>query len=89
MVVIFLNNDIIPITVKFKLICITFNVNEDWLRSGAGEMFNSASPYEKEFIEIIRGLMPETQQSLLQIAKQLLETQEKFRNKPGTGARPG
>jgi transcriptional regulator with XRE-family HTH domain len=62
---------------NIKLICMVFNVNEQWLRTGSGEMF-SDSPYEKEFFEIYQGLMPETQQSLLQLAKQLLETQKKL-----------
>jgi transcriptional regulator with XRE-family HTH domain len=60
---------------NIKLICATFNVNEHWLTTGNGEMFNSNSPYEKEFSEIISELMPETQQALLQIAKQLLAAQ--------------
>jgi hypothetical protein len=38
-------------------------------------MFNANSPYEREFSEIISELMPETQQALLQIAKQLLAAQ--------------
>lgn len=60
-----------------KLICSTFNVNENWLRTGEGEMFNS-SPYEQEFVEIFSTLQPETQQCLLNIAKELLENQRKL-----------
>jgi transcriptional regulator with XRE-family HTH domain len=62
---------------NIKLIGMVFNVNEDWLRTGQGEMFVS-SPYEKEFFEIYRGLMPETQAALVTLAKQLLETQKKL-----------
>ena len=59
-----------------KLICMTFNVNESWLRTGKGEMFAS-SPYEKEFFEIYENLLPETQEALLRLAKDLLAIQKK------------
>ncbi|MDR1352449.1 MAG: helix-turn-helix transcriptional regulator [Treponema sp.] len=62
-----------------KLIRMTFNVNDDWLRTGKGEMF-AASPYEKEFFEIYRGLMPETQRALLHLAQDLLESQKNLLN---------
>ncbi|MDR1301255.1 MAG: helix-turn-helix domain-containing protein [Treponema sp.] len=61
---------------NIKFICMTFNVSEHWLRTGEGEMFTS-SPYNREFFEIYRSLMPETQQALLNLAKQLLEIQKK------------
>ena len=67
---------------NIKLICMIFNVNEQWLRTGAGEMFNPAnSPYETEFFEIYKGLLPETQRALLQFAGTLLETQKKLTGK--------
>jgi transcriptional regulator with XRE-family HTH domain len=59
---------------NIKLIRMIFNVNDTWLRTGIGEMF-IASPYEKEFFEIYRNLMPETQQALLRLAQDLLESQ--------------
>lgn len=62
-----------------KVICSVFGVNEHWLRTGDGEMFFS-SPYEKEFTEIFGHLAPETQQYLLLMAKELLNTQEKLLN---------
>jgi transcriptional regulator with XRE-family HTH domain len=71
---------------NIKLICMIFNVNETWLRTGEGEMFNAASsPYEREFFEIYDGLMPETQQALLQFAKRLLQIQKKQSGKTQTG----
>ncbi|MDR2633860.1 MAG: helix-turn-helix domain-containing protein [Treponema sp.] len=62
---------------NIKLICMTFNVNEQWLRTGFGDMFN-ASPYESEFFAIFQDLMPETQQALVSLARDLLETQKKL-----------
>ena len=62
-----------------KSICREFNVNEDWLRTGNGDMFFS-SPYEKEFTEVFSNLAPATQQYLLLMAKELLNTQEKLLN---------
>jgi len=62
---------------NIRLICMIFNVSEDWLRAGNGEML-AASPYEKEFFEIYGSLLPETQKTLLRLAKDLLATQEKL-----------
>jgi transcriptional regulator with XRE-family HTH domain len=69
---------------NIKLICMVFNVNEIWLKSGRGEMFGpgECDPLEKEFFEIYRRLLPKTRKSLLEFARSLLETQEKL---AGTG----
>ena len=67
-----------PLTEKnIRLICMTFNVDENWLRRGKGEMF-TASPYEKEFFDIYENLFPETQESLLRLARDMLMTQKKY-----------
>lgn len=57
-----------------KVLCATFNVNENWLRTGEGEMF-LASPLERELIEIYRNLLPETREYLLLMGQELLKTQ--------------
>lgn len=62
---------------NIKLICATFNVSEQWLRNGKGEMFN-ASPYAKELGDILETLTPETQRYLLTMARELLSLQEKL-----------
>lgn len=62
-----------------KVICSTFNANENWILTGEGEMF-LYSPYIKEFTEIFSHLVPETQQFLFLMAKELLSTQRKLLN---------
>ena len=65
-----------PLTEKnIRLICMTFNVNEKWLRTGKGEMF-AASPYEQDFFKLYNNLLPETQEALLRLAKDLLKIQK-------------
>lgn len=71
-----------PLAEKYiKVICSSFNVNENWFYTGKGDMFLS-SPYEKEFTEIFSHLAPETQQYLLLMARELLNTQQKLLNPP-------
>lgn len=70
--------NIVPVKEHFiKLICSEFNVNENWLKTGYGEMFNN-SPYQKELSELLDSLTPDTQQCLLVMAKELLDTQNKL-----------
>ena len=51
---------------NIRLICTVFNVREEWLRNGDGDIFND-SPYIKELCDIINSLTPENQLSLLDI----------------------
>ncbi|MDR0571667.1 MAG: helix-turn-helix domain-containing protein [Rickettsiales bacterium] len=60
-----------------KLICATFNVNEQWLRTGKGDMLKE-SPYLKELGDILMCLTPDTQEYLLLMARELLNIQEKL-----------
>jgi len=61
---------------NIKLICATFAVNEDWLRTGKGEMFGAASPYEKELLDVFGKLTDDTQEFILDMARNLLKRQE-------------
>jgi len=62
---------------NIKLICATFAIDENWLRTGKGEMFGSISPYEKELLTIFTKLTPDTQEFILEMAQNLLKRQEK------------
>ncbi|MDR3342625.1 MAG: helix-turn-helix domain-containing protein [Treponema sp.] len=62
---------------NIKMICTTFNVHEKWLRTGSGDMFGSPSPYEKELVDILGQLTDDTQEFLLDMARNLLKRQEK------------
>nr|WP_296459357.1 helix-turn-helix transcriptional regulator [uncultured Acetatifactor sp.] len=67
-----------PLADKYvKVICSSFHVDENWFLTGEGSMFLS-SPYEKEFTDIFSHLAPETQQYLLLMARELLNTQQKL-----------
>ena len=71
-----IEKDKVALTEKnIKLICITFAIDEHWLRTGTGEMFGPASPYEKELLEIFSQLTPDTQEFILEMARKLLEKQ--------------
>jgi transcriptional regulator with XRE-family HTH domain len=65
---------------NIKLICATFAIDEDWLRTGNGEMFGSMSPYEKELLAVFGKLTPNTQEFVLEMAQNLLRRQEKSLN---------
>lgn len=61
---------------NIKLICAAFAVNEDWLRTGKGEMFGAVSPYEKELLDIFSKLTASTQEFILEMARNLLKRQK-------------
>jgi len=61
---------------NIKLICATFAVAEGWLRTGKGEMFGPASPYEKELLSVFGKLTPDTQEFILEMAQNLLNRQK-------------
>ena len=67
---------------NIKLVCVTFNINEQWLRTGRGEMF-CASPYEKKLRDVCMSLTTENQESLLLIAQELLKIQSRIFDTPG------
>jgi transcriptional regulator with XRE-family HTH domain len=65
---------------NINLICLTFKVNEDWLRTGIGPMFRGGAPDEEELLAIFRRLSPPMRQSIIKMAQDLLGAQEKAEN---------
>lgn len=65
-----------PITERtIIMICSKFNVNEEWLRFGTGEMFKIVDVKYDEFFGIYNKLAEPLQKYLLSSAKELLKTQ--------------
>ena len=59
-----------------KLICTSFNVNEQWLRHGEGDMFSDGqSPWVIKLTSLYRDLKPEFQEYILKQIDLLLEIQ--------------
>jgi len=62
-----------------RLICQTYNVNEDWLRTGKGDMFIIKPNRElEEILTIYDNLQPTLKKYLLQQAKNLHDLQGKL-----------
>lgn len=59
-------------------VCSQFNVNENWLRTGEGEMFNINNKNYDEFFNYFSHLAEPLQDFLIKVAKDLLDTQEKL-----------
>lgn len=55
-----------------RLVCTTFNINKEWLEYGEGEMILQKSD-ERELTSIYECLAPQSQKSLLVIARELLK----------------
>ncbi|HAT4336737.1 TPA: helix-turn-helix transcriptional regulator [Clostridium perfringens] len=61
-----------------KLICTTFKVNETWLKTGEGPMFNDTIDNSTQVaMEIFKELKPEFQEYIIKQINQLLELQSK------------
>lgn len=74
-----------------KLVCLTFNVNEEWLKNGTGDMFESPAisstpvpaltgrpaptPEVNELITICKELLPLNMEAVLSFAGNLLQSQ--------------
>jgi transcriptional regulator with XRE-family HTH domain len=61
-----------------RLICLTFNVSEQWLRSGEGDMFITEDPAVDEFLDIYRALSPPFRKMFLEYGRFLIEQQNRM-----------
>lgn len=74
-----MENANIPIQERtILLICSIFNVNENWLRFGEGEIFNILDKSFDEFFEIYQKLSKPLQDFLYATALELLQAQSKL-----------
>jgi len=63
-----------------KLICQAYNVNEEWLRTGEGEMFIEKPDRElEELLSIYDGLTPSLKKFLIKQAKDLQNLQDEIK----------
>lgn len=56
-------------------VCARFNVNENWFRTGVGNMFNTIDKKYNDFFDIYNKLSPPLQQFLYDSACNLLKIQ--------------
>ena len=80
-----------------NLICLTFNINENWLRTGEGEMFNTKksqidesklNELEEDLLNTFRGLEEPTQNHLLEQAHSLLRVQRALKGEDDKSKQP-
>ena len=81
-----------PSDAVIRAICREFNVNENWLRTGEGEMFNpqdeklaafvgslvadDSDPFKRRMVELLADLTPEEWKLLEKMAEQLTKKEE-------------
>lgn len=78
---------------NIKLICFAFDVNEEWLRTGEGEMLDDEaklSGYEKNLLGFFRQLSPKARRMLIEYAEKLISDERELRGEsPDAGEKAG
>jgi transcriptional regulator with XRE-family HTH domain len=71
-----------PLTeANYKLICFTFGVSNNWLRNGAGDMFDiNKVPDIQELLEIAKQLTPASRKMILDLARSLFANEQTLRS---------
>ena len=71
--------DVVTFLIKLLFgICAKFNVNESWLRTGEGNVFIEEDKKFNEFFELYKNLSEPLQDFLIQVTRDLLDTQDKL-----------
>jgi transcriptional regulator with XRE-family HTH domain len=69
-----------------RLVCLTFNINERWLRSGEGNMLDDEAILSAEDAELIRLfhlLSPKARPLLIEYAQKLIADEQALRGEAG------
>jgi hypothetical protein len=88
---------------NIRLICLTYNVNNEWLREGKGDMFDYdtlLSSLEKQLLELFRKLSFSAQKAFLEYVEKLVAIATRWGSPshkgprthdkaPGAGISPG
>ncbi|MGL4982391.1 MAG: helix-turn-helix transcriptional regulator [Treponemataceae bacterium] len=67
---------------NLKLVCFSFNVNEEWLRLGTGDMFDKEkqlSQIENDLLNEAKKTTPRGKKLILEYAKKIVEDQKALR----------
>jgi transcriptional regulator with XRE-family HTH domain len=66
---------------NIKLICLIMNVNESWIRTGEGPMFNKEVPGEREILDLFRQISQDGRKIVLDYVRLILKNEQTFSSK--------
>jgi transcriptional regulator with XRE-family HTH domain len=72
---------------NMKLICLTFGVNEAWLRDGAGEMMDDESllsDQERQLLDLFRQLSPKARIIVIEYVEKVISDERALRGEAKT-----
>jgi len=62
---------------NIRLICLTFGVHEEWLKTGEGPIFTEEAPGQEQLLKAYRGLTPDGKETAIKIVENLVEYEAK------------